>query len=201
MYLSQYLISSIYSVEVNQSDKDIAEGFVRGNTGDYNTVQGWIRDVVKFMIWNEHICADDVVSDTTCKLLMNLKEGKFRHDSSLKTYVQSIARYTSIDTVRSRKRSIERASRVQFEAVDADDPLQVFEDEHELYTVDRILNIIDPTCVALWKMIFLENLTYKEIGQRIQITEGAVKTRVSRCKNKALAIRQRVEGGKKSGSG
>jgi len=186
--LISYLLES-----VDSSDTDITEGFVRGKIKDYNTVSRWIRNVVNSMVWNESVCADDIVSDTLSKLFVNLKEGRFRQDSSLKTYVQSIARFTTIDTIRSHRRATGYAFRARLEESDAEDPLEVFENEHELYVVDRILNVIDQNCIVLWKMICLEGLTYKEIASRIGLSEGAVKTRVSRCKDKALALRRKME--------
>lgn len=178
---------------MDSSDTDIIDGFVRGKKKDYDTISGWIGTVVSSMVWNESISAEDIVSDTRYKVLLNLKEGKFRHDSSLKTYVQSVARFTTIDTIRSHRRATEYEFRARLEESDAEDPLEVFENEHQLYVVDRILNVIDQKCIVLWKMICLEGLTYKEIAIRIGLSEGAVKTRVSRCKDKALALRRKIE--------
>ena len=178
---------------MQRPDNEIIRGFLKGNNNDYATIAGWVKEVVSHVLFADNDTKEDVVSDTVCELLKGLQEGKFRHTSSLKTYAQTIARYKSIDAIRSRKRAQKYMQLLGNESSTSEDPPDVFRDEDEFYLLDRILNLIDPQCVRIWKMIHLEQLAYKEIAARTGLTEGAVKTRVSRCKEKALAIRGTIE--------
>ena len=46
----------------------------------------------------------------------------------------------------------------------------------------RILAAMPAECRELFRMIFIEDLGYQEIARCLGISEGAVKTRVRRCR-------------------
>lgn len=177
-----------------ESEDKLIQGFVAGNPEAVAQVQTWIRIVARSMIWNKDITDEDVVSDTIYKLLVNFRSNKFKHASSLKSYVQSVARHTTIDELRNRKRARECAMRAAQEEDDVVEMATDVEDEeHQMYLVNRILSKIDESCIKLWKMIHLEGHNYKKISEILGVTEGAIKARVSRCKDKALEARREIE--------
>ena len=178
---------------MSKSDTDIIQGFLRGKKDDYAIIVGWVKEVVNRVLWTDGVANEDVVSDTVYELLLGLRDGKFRYSSSLKTYIQTVTRNKSIDAIRSRKRARKYSYLACKETKDFDEIPDLFKDEDEFYLVDRIVSLTDPKCLNLWKMICIENLGYKEIARRTGLTEGAVKTRVSRCKEKALVIRSTLE--------
>ena len=85
------------------SDKEIIQGYLAGNATEYDTIVEWIQEVIRARIWVEKAWIDDVVGDTIEKLLIIFRNNGFQHSSSLKTYVQRVARYTIIDYLRRSK--------------------------------------------------------------------------------------------------
>jgi RNA polymerase sigma factor (sigma-70 family) len=54
----------------------------------------------------------------------------------------------------------------------------------------RVLSRLDDACRALFQLIVFDELSYQEIGIRLHATEGAIKVRALRCREKAaLAYR------------
>ena len=174
------------------SDEEIIRGYLEGNTKDYGVIVGWVREVVNTRVWVEGISAEDIVSDTTHKLLLNFRAKKFKYESSLKTYVQRITRYTIIDTIRSYRRTKEYLAEENVHLLRDKNPLEIFESKEEVVIFNRIFSLVDETCRKLWKMNFHDCLSYKDIAKRLNLTEGAVKTKVFRCKEEAIAIKDKI---------
>jgi len=174
------------------SDRSLIDGFLKGDSQSYKTIKEWIVVVIRTRAWAPGISADDVESDTVVKLLTNLREGQFRFESSLKTYVQRITRYTLIDVVRRNLRNRQDGQELVEAAADPDDFRDAFEDEEELVLYQRVLSLIGPECRSLWKMIFDDELPHARIADSLHISVAAVKTRVHRCKEKAIEIRKKI---------
>ena len=174
------------------SDEEIIRGYLEGNTKDYGVIVGWIREVVNTTLWVEGVAADDIISDTTYKLLVNFRAYRFKYQSSLKTYVQKITRFTIIDTIRSHKRAREYLSGNNLQPLENKSPLDIFEDEEEVTIFNRIFSLINEQCRQLWEMIFHDLLSYKEIAKKLNISEAAVKTKAFRCKEEAIEIRKKI---------
>jgi len=46
----------------------------------------------------------------------------------------------------------------------------------------EVLAGLPPDCRELLRMVFVDRLSYREIGLKLGISEGAIKTRVHRCR-------------------
>ncbi|HEY6191109.1 MAG TPA: sigma-70 family RNA polymerase sigma factor [Bacteroidota bacterium] len=174
------------------SDSSIIEGFLKGRTQDYTLVVSWIKDVVHARVWVSGIEPDDIISDTTNKLLVNLRSKLFRFESSLKTYVQKIARFTLIDAVRRNRNAPAHIPKESLEPTDGTNPHEIAVENEEAMIFRRILGSIDEKCRELWKMVFQDCLNYKEIARRLAISENAVKTRVFRCKETGIKLMKKM---------
>lgn len=172
------------------SDREIIDGFLKGDPQSHSMVEEWINSVLRASSGNPGVSSQDIARDTIEKLFRNLCEGKFRFDASLKTYVQRIARYTMIDEMRGKRFTRTDNNFTIDGARDPGDLFKVFEDDEELRLFRRIVNRMDEGCRNLWRLIFHEELPYREVAAQLNISEGAVKTRVLRCKQKAIEIRK-----------
>jgi RNA polymerase sigma factor (sigma-70 family) len=141
---------------------------------------------------NPSISCEDISSDTIEKLLYIFRDGTFRSESSLKTYVQKITKFTMIDAMRRRRRIQNDSQEILDEAVDPDSFTEVFERAEEYALYRRMYDLIPMECRNLWKMLFHEELSQAEAAERIGITGGALKTRVFRCKERAREIIRRI---------
>jgi RNA polymerase sigma factor (sigma-70 family) len=173
-------------------DREIVEGYITGNQRDYDTVVRWIHDVVGSYVWMEQITPDDVVSGVSEKLLLNLRSKAFHYDSSLKTYVQRLTRYTIIDLARSCKRAQRLITQDNVNLVPPATPLEVYESKEEALTFSKMFALLGEKCRELWNMMLLERMTYKEIGKKLGKTEAAIKSQIGRCKEEAMKIYARI---------
>jgi RNA polymerase sigma-70 factor (ECF subfamily) len=113
---------------------------------------------------------------------MNLTSGQFRGEASLRTYAARVARYTCLEHLRRRRPEV---------VLDADNvPSQdrwSGPEESFLWTEEHLQNLeifssLPRECRELLRMVFVDRLPYREIGLKLGISEGAIKTRVHRCR-------------------
>ncbi len=176
-------------MNTNLTDLEIKQGYLDGESRAYDIIVRWIHEVVRARAWEERISPNDIVSDATYKLLINLREDKFEGRSSLKTYVQKITKYTIIDHARISKKLRPLQEDSQLTPINGDD---IFEKEENEYILQRVLKLIGEKCRDLWKMIFFEELPYKKIAEINHISEENVKIRAHRCMKKAREIKDRI---------
>lgn len=174
------------------SDQDTIKDYLEGKKRGFNLIEDWIRSAVNHRIWVDRVSEDDVVADAHEKLLTNLRESTFRLESSLKTYVQRIALYTCVDAVRRERTTIFRPIDQGVSSMDVMGPHEALEKNEEEQLFKRITALLPDKCRELWEMVFVEKLKGREIAARLGTTEGAIRTSLSRCKEKAMEIRSRL---------
>lgn len=177
-------------------DRDMVTRFLRGDSDAVATLDGWISRAAwpyQRRLANRW---DDVLQDVRLEVIRLLGEGKFRGESSLRTYLWRVVSHTCLDQIRSQgKRQF-----TDLEAVDQEDgraagpPRASVEDPAERDLLLRVLDRASPDCRDLWKMLLL-GLSYKEMSQRLQVAEGTLRVRVLRCRERAIALRQELMAG------
>lgn len=168
------------------TDQDRIQGFLAGQQPQFDEIHEWITVVVRSRLWTDHIDADDVIADTLARLLTALRDGEFKADASLKTYVQQITLYTLIDATRRQKRFVVLDSAV--DPPDFETPHHELEVKDELARIARAIASLPEGCRTLFTFVLEDRLSCREIARRIGISEGAVKTRLSRCRQKAVTL-------------
>jgi DNA-directed RNA polymerase specialized sigma24 family protein len=59
----------------------------------------------------------------------------------------------------------------------------------------RVLDRVPQDCRELWRMI-VAGLSYREMSLRMSVAEGTLRVRVLRCREKAVAVRRDLLGGR-----
>lgn len=175
-----------------QAEIESANRYLAGQRDTYKLVDGWVNQVTRLSIWHFVDDIEDVNSVVHLKLFSSLKASKFRGESTFRTYVQRIARYTCIDQVRSQrvKREADPEDLPAPSGTEAPDVLHERSVEQEIFT--RIFRAIGPDCQKLWRMVFSESLNYKEIGEKMNLPEGTVKRKVHECKKTAMEMKEKL---------
>jgi RNA polymerase sigma factor (sigma-70 family) len=174
------------------SDQKIIEGFLAGRKAEYEIIVQWIKQVALKRLGIKWVSPDDIVSDTTYKLLDNFRSDSFQLREKLKSYVQAVAGYTVIDHVRYWRKYTDLPDNEDFDPPDTADISAEYEKNENQAIIERVFRLMSEECKKLWNLRFVHDLDYNEIGARLGINEGNVKIRFHRCKKQAIAIREKI---------
>ena len=125
------------------------------------------------------------VNDFFQEILINLWRGfpKFRDESNPKTWVYRVSLNTCTDQMRKKKRKVETiplSLDIDLYADESDNSKQI----QQLHARINRLNMFDKAIILLW----LENMSYAEIGDVIGITPANVTTRLHRIREQLKAM-------------
>jgi RNA polymerase sigma factor (sigma-70 family) len=175
-------------------DAEVVRGFLVGERSSISTIDGWItRAAWPYQRRLAHRW-DDVLQEIRLEITRLLGQGKFRGDSSLKTYLWRVVSHTCLDQVRAQNKH-------KWEDLDelegADQPHSPGPSQAETRLErDLLLRVLDRVpydCRNLWRML-AAGLSYKEMGDRLGAAEGTLRVRVLRCREKATSARAELLG-------
>jgi RNA polymerase sigma factor (sigma-70 family) len=185
---------------VSDDERRIA-GFLRGDRPAFDELNRWIRETLarRFPgLAREH---DDLRQVVHARLLVSLREGRFVGAGGLRPYVAGVVHHVAIDRLREiyRTRTLSESLALEPPSGGADPYLAAeFDDEDRL--LHAVLLAAPASCRELWRLLLVERLTYEEIGHRLSVPAGTVKSRMWYCRRKALAVRRRLQLSRHAGS-
>lgn len=134
---------------------------------------------------------DDLEQDALMALIEAVRSGRYKEESSLKTFARAIGHHKCLDRLRSVTRR---------EWVDVDelllldkgrDPLAAMEADEARRVSLKALAETGAPCRRLWAMIE-QGLDQNTMAERLDIQVGTLRARVHRCRKKALESRDRL---------
>lgn len=175
-------------------DQELVARFLRGETDAVGTVNGWISRAA----WPyQRRLADrweDVLQEVLLEVTRLLGQGKFRGESSLRTYLWRVVSHTCLDQIRAQKKwqwtDLDDVDEGKGGALPPQPPASRHEDRDLLL---RVLARVSQDCRDLWQMI-LAGLSYRDMSLRLGVAEGTLRVRVLRCREKAVALRSELLG-------
>jgi RNA polymerase sigma factor (sigma-70 family) len=175
-----------------ETETQLAQLYVSGDKATYKQVDRWISQVTNLSVWHFVEAVEDINSIVHLKLFLNLKARHFRGESTFRTYVQRIARYTCIDQVRSQRvaRQVDPEDLPTPSGSERPDIAHEAKEERQIFV--KIFRAIGPECQKIWRMIFTDSLNYKEIGEKLHLPEGTVKRKVHECKQMAIELKEKL---------
>ena len=150
--------------------------------------------------------ADEVMQEVFLALVSSLRGFDFR--SSLETYISQIANNRCVSALRKQMaaRAGGQTSHLPLEEVEpvvgdaADRPDQEVLRREQRDIVLKGLAVLSSACRSIVRFRFVDGLSYQEIATLLDIEEGTVASRLSRCLGELREVCQRLSGsvGKKS---
>lgn len=185
-----------------QNDEAIMAGFLNGEGEVLDAVEGWIARAASPFRRRLDAQWDDVLQAARMEVTRVLRQGKFRGESSLKTYLWQIVNHVCINELRSLAKApgVELESLVEQLATDMDSPLKLVLQKESEGILLQVFDQMPEPCRELWTMI-LAGLSYKEMSLRQGISEGTLRVRVLRCRKSAATVREQLFSGPKSARG
>jgi RNA polymerase sigma factor (sigma-70 family) len=172
------------------SDQEIVARFLRGEAEAVGTVDGWIATAAWPFQRRLSSRWDDVLQDVRLEVMRLLGQGKFRGESSLRTYLWQVVSHTCLDQLRSQSRWQWAGLEVLDEGPAAGQAPHVAGHENR-DLIERVLRRVSGECRELWRLIGLGH-SYREMSSRLGVAEGTLRVRVLRCREKAVALRQQL---------
>jgi len=169
-----------------------SEGSTEAFESIYNAYSGFVYNVA-FRVVNNSDEAQEVTQEVFLTVYRKLKGFKFK--SALKTWVYRIAVNMAIDYAR--KRSREQDQTVQYKNSkklnNSIDPVgEEIEREQQEKTISTLLESLTPdqrVCIVLRS---IEDLSYQEIAESLNININTVRSRLKRAREKLIALRKEM---------
>ncbi|HEV8240599.1 MAG TPA: sigma-70 family RNA polymerase sigma factor [Thermoanaerobaculia bacterium] len=157
-------------------------------------VRGWVAAAVGRYRARLLGDAEDLEQEALLDLMESLANGRFRAQSRLATYVHSYARFKCIDRLRTlgRRDMVELDDEALHTA--APSPLEELTQRESAELAQRVVAALPAGCRELWEMI-ADGMSYQAMSAAMGVGEGAIRVRVHRCRQRALAIRLRLLAG------
>lgn len=173
-------------------DREVIARYLDGDSSTFESFEAWIRaEIVNgFPVLRDE--ADDLTQVVHVKLVKILRGDRFRHRSSLKTYVVRLTRYTCVDRVRAWHRA-------QLFRAEDESPSRALgrlrnSPYRRLFGAERhtlllqIVMLAPEVCRDLWRLAYVEQLSYEEIGRRLSLSSGTIKSRMWACRQKVRIL-------------
>ncbi|HEX4495392.1 MAG TPA: RNA polymerase sigma factor [Thermoanaerobaculia bacterium] len=176
------------------TDQEVVTRFLKGEREAVGTVDGWISRAA--WPYQRRLADrwDDVLQEVRLEVTRLLGTGKFRGESSLRTYLWRVVSHTCLDQLRAQG----KWKLIDLDGLDpADEPagtapaIPARHEDKDLLL--RVLDRVPQDCRELWRMI-VAGLSYREMSLRTQVAEGTLRVRVLRCREKAVAARHDLLG-------
>lgn len=175
------------------SDQEMVSRYLQGDAEAVGTVDAWISRAA--WPYQRRLSGrwEDVLQDVRLEVTRLLGQGRFRGESSLRTYLWQVVSHTCLDQLR----ALGRWQWTELEAVDEGGsalapPVTGGHEDRDL--VQRVLERVSGDCRQMWRLIAMGH-SYREMSQRMGVAEGTLRVRVLRCREKAVAVRRELLGG------
>jgi len=171
-----------------EEDKRLIKDYLNGEAAANAVIDHWISQVIRNAKWDFHSDVEDLIQDVKLALLENFRDDKFAFRSAVKTYVWRVSKYTCIDYLRCRRQllSIDNGN-IEIRDRKNTPETELYKKEQEVI-FKKILLSLPQHCQDLLQMVFEQKYHYSQIAEHLKISEGTVKSRVARCKEKVFEL-------------
>lgn len=159
-----------------------AAAFLAGEAAAVERIHRVMRRLVQCFRLPSSDLREEIVQESMSRLLLAIRAGRFRGESSLAIYAQAVARYTCLEFLRSRSVSPEVSFDSPPERSISAGPEEQLVRREDHFRRLQVLEELPPDTMELLRLVFVEGLSYKEVGNRCGMSVGAVKTRIHRSR-------------------
>ncbi len=126
--------------------------------------------------------ADDLIQETLIKVYVNLP--RYSKSYTFGQWIYTIARNTLIDSQRRRHDDFSIDDRFSISDVKNPTPEQCVINNQDRSLIEASIERLSATHAKLFKMRFLDEYSYEEIAEKLQMPLGTVKTNIHRARSK-----------------
>ena len=130
--------------------------------------------------------ADDLLQETFIKVYINLHRYSDRY--TFGQWVYTIARNTHIDYERRKQEDLPIDERFTAPWASTPSPEEKLISSQQHTQIEQYMNSLPEKYRTLFKMRFLEDYSYDEIAEKLQLPMGTVKTRIHRARERMCTL-------------
>lgn len=172
------------------AEPDLIDRFLAGEPQALRQVESWVRRAAAPFRAQLRDEWEDLVQEGLARAVEALRGQRLRVEGSLGAYVRRAVCNLCVDRLRSRR----TWQWVELDGLDfasaALSPLEAVRRREFSFELLRVLEEVPEECRKLWGMV-LEGLSYREMSARLEVGEVALRSRVLRCRRRALEARER----------
>lgn len=176
-------------------DRELIERLLAGDATAVEKVAGWTALAARPFRTRLAPDWEDLVQEIQIEVLELLRGGRFRGESSLKSFVWRVAGHTCLDHLRARsRRPVTSLVGIGDALADGgESPADAVARRAENALLWRALGEVPSPCRELLGWV-LDGLSYREMSERSGVAEGTLRVRVLRCRQKASDALARLRG-------
>ena len=176
----------------SEDDRRLVTDLLAGQAEAIARLDAWVQVVLHTEFQGLRDEWEDLRQEIHLRVFRNLRGGRFHGRSELRTYVHRIAKNTGIDLWRKLSaRREQSAGRVDFPA----EKPSIRQEGADMISRDmlgKVLSGLSTEDRRLLELVHGDHLSYAEIARMLGVAEGAIKSRVFRCRTRLLAVRRRL---------
>ncbi len=166
----------------SSEELELSAAFLRGEPAAIAEIKSWLKAVVRRYRGRIQMPTEDALQELLLKTTLLLSRGSFRGEAQLKTFLWRMANNTCLNWMREKR--LEEPVEGLTELVDPQpSPLARVLANETKAGLRRLLKDLGPECLKLWRMI-LAGKTYREMSRALKVSEGTLRVRVLRCRQK-----------------
>jgi RNA polymerase sigma factor (sigma-70 family) len=173
------------------ADAELLARFLGGDRDAAEEVMAWVRQAAASFRRRLAFEWEDVVQQALAELTDDLRAARFRGEGAFRGYVWRAVNHTCLDRLRGHRRwRWEPVEELPLEEP-SPSPFTLTARRQTARRVLALLATMPEHCRELWQMI-LDELSYREMGERLGVAEGTLRVRVLRCRQQAVSRWQQV---------
>ncbi len=174
-------------------DLALIEAFLYGEPDATRRVSDWVIAVVKHRAWRLRQ-TEDLSQEVLLELVRVLGAGRFQGRSTLKTFVQKVAKSTCLNAVRRERRAtvLSLEETLEPQARPGDGPERELDGREVARLCYAVLSRLPAPCRSLLQRVLMDEPSYEDLAVELGVAVGTVKSRVSRCRERANSLRRRL---------
>lgn len=144
------------------------------------------RDI--FFLVRDHASTEDIIQDAFIKIVKYAPE---THSSNIPSWIKQVTRNTSLDSLRKNKKyrhifNLDHVNTVAHVQAATSDIAKDVEDKSRNELLNQTINELKPEYRSLLLLYYIEENSYKEICQKLNLSETVVTQRLARARKKLL---------------
>ena len=147
----------------------------------FNRYRHAIRRLFAMRLGNDSD-ADDLLQETFLKIYLNIHT--YNNSYTFGQWLYAIARNTLVDFTRKRQTDLSIDERFKVPAANTPTPEESIINSQQRMQIERFMESLPEQYRQLFRLRFLEEYSYEEIAEKLQMPMGTVKTRIHRARER-----------------